>query len=246
MEQERGDSMQVIALGGGGFSTASEPRLDTYLLDQTRKPDPRIGFIGTASGDAESYLLKFYSRFGRLDCRPSHLPLFRRTPDLESWILGQDIVFVGGGNTKSMLAVWQSWGLPGLLRRAAEAGTILSGVSAGAICWFEWGVTDSESSALEPMVCLGFVPGSSCPHYSGESERRPSYERLIGTNQIAPGYAIDDGAALHIVDGVPIRVVSGRANASVYRVERNGDRAESLPLVDLEQVDVSETPGQGQ
>jgi len=235
--------MQIIALGGGGFSTASEPGLDTYLLDQTCKPDPRIGFVGTASGDAESYLLKFYSRFGKLDCRPSHLPLFRRTPDLESWILGQDVVFVGGGNTKSMLAVWESWGLPEILRRAAEAGTILSGVSAGAICWFEWGLTDSASDRLGPIACLGFVPESCCPHYSGEPERRPSYESMVAEKEIVPGYAIDDGAGLHVVDGAPRRIVSGREDASVYRVDRNGDRAESRPLLDLEWVDVSGPSG---
>ncbi len=236
--------MQIIALGGGGFSNASEPGLDTYLLDQTHKPDPRIGFIGTASGDSESYLLKFYSRFGKLDCRPSHLPLFRRTPDLESWILGQDLLFVGGGNTESMLGVWERWGLPEILRRAAEAGTILSGVSAGAICWFESGVTDSASHALGPMACLGFVADSCCPHYSGEAERRPSYERMVAKGEIASGYAIDDGAALHVTDGSPKRVVFGCADASVCRVERDGDHAESRRIEGLEWVDVSTTEGQ--
>ncbi|MBJ19032.1 MAG: peptidase E [bacterium] len=238
--------MQIIALGGGGFSAASEPGLDTYLLDQTGKPEPRIGFIGTASGDAESYLLKFYGRFGKLDCRPGHLPLFRRTPDLEAWMLGQDILFVGGGNTKSMLAVWRGWGLPEILRRAAEAGTILSGVSAGAVCWFEWGVTDSASDRLRPLACLGFVSGSCCPHYSGERDRRPSYEHMVAGSEIVPGYAIDDGAALHMIDGAAKRVVSGRADASVYRVERNGARAESRPCTDLERVDVAGPDERGQ
>ena len=237
--------MEIIALGGGGFSTASEPELDTYLLDQTRKPDPRIGFIGTASGDAESYLLKFYARFGKLDCRPSHLPLFRRTPDLDAWALGQDIIFVGGGNTISMLSVWERWGLPEILRRASEAGTILSGVSAGAICWFDWGVTDSASDDLAPVACLGFASGSCCPHYSGESERRPGYEGMVGAGEIVSGYAVDDGAALHFIGGTAKRRIVGRAGADVYQVKRVGTFGESQPAQELDQIDLSASTGGG-
>ena len=175
--------MQVIAIGGGGFSEGSEPGLDRYVLEHSRRASPRIGFLGTASGDSESYLLKFYARFAKLDCRPGHLPLFRRTPDLEAWIFAQDIIYVGGGNTKSMLAVWEGWKLGALLRRAGEAGTILAGISAGAICWFDFGVTDSASEGLAPMACLGILGGNCCPHYSGERDRRPSYEGLFGAKR---------------------------------------------------------------
>jgi peptidase E len=230
--------MQIIAIGGGGFSEGSEPGLDRYVLDHSRRASPRIGFIGTASGDSESYLLKFYSRFAKLDCRPGHLSLFRRTPDLESWILGQDIIYVGGGNTKSMLAVWESWGVATILRRAGEAGTILAGISAGAICWFDFGVTDSASTALSPMACLGFVPGSCCPHYSGERERRPNYERMVQGDEIPAGYAIDDGAAVHFVGGLAKRVVVGRPTAHAYRVERVGSIVRSAPLDEIERIDV--------
>lgn len=229
--------MQIIAFGGGGFSEGSEPELDEYVLEQSRAATPRIGFIGTASGDSERYLVKFYARFARLDCRPSHLPLFARTPDLGAWILGQDVIYVGGGNTQSLLSVWKGWELAPLLQRAAEAGTVLGGISAGAICWFDWGLTDSHSDTLGPLACLGFVPGSCCPHYSGEPERKPTFERMVGAGEIAPGYAIDDGAALHLVDGVPKRVVSARSGADVYRVEGIGDRATSSSLVGVERVE---------
>jgi dipeptidase E len=230
--------MQIIAMGGGGFSTGSEPGLDHYVLEQARSTTPRIGFIGTATGDSESYLVKFYARFSQLDCQPSHLPLFGRTPNLEDWVLAQDVIFVGGGNTKSLLSVWDGWGLAALLRRAGEAGTILSGISAGAICWFDWGVTDSMAETLGPLACLGFVPGSCCPHYSGESERRPAYERMVASGEIVPGYAIDDGAALHFEDGRAKQVVSGRPGAEVYRVEGSGDDVSSLPIAELPRVEV--------
>ncbi|MAG29769.1 MAG: peptidase E [Deltaproteobacteria bacterium] len=237
--------MQIIALGGGGFSTGSEPGLDTYLLRQSRSTTPRVGFIGTASGDAESYRLKFYARFSKLDCRPSHLSFFGRTPNLEAWILGQDLIFVGGGNSKSMLAVWRDWGLPAILRRAADAGTLLTGISAGAICWFESGVTDSASSGLAPLGCLGFLPGSACPHYSGEAERRPGYERMVGSGEIVPGFAIDDGAALHFVNARATRVVVGRPGAKVYRVEREEGRGVSRSIEDLPKVDTSSSSSSG-
>ena len=230
--------MQIIAIGGGGFSEGSEPGLDRYVLEQSRSTAPRIGFIGTASGDSESYLLKFYARFAKLDCRPGHLPLFRRTPNLEAWVLGQDVIYVGGGNTKSMLSVWNAWGLAPLLRRAGEAGAILVGISAGALCWFDWGVTDSASNRLEAMACLGFVSGSCCPHYSGEAERRPSYERLVQSEEIPAGIAIDDGAAVHFMDGSVKRVVSGRATAHAYRVEKVGSNVRSEPLDEVERIEV--------
>ncbi|HKI75501.1 MAG TPA: Type 1 glutamine amidotransferase-like domain-containing protein, partial [Pseudomonadales bacterium] len=155
----------IVAIGGGGFSEGSEPGIDEYLLTLCDAPRPAIGFIATASGDADRYLVKFYSQFSRLDCHPSHLPLFARTPDIGDWLQRQDIVFVGGGNTKSMLAVWDAWNLPQLLKTALDAGKVLAGISAGAICWFDAGVTDSFEGRLQALDCLGFISGSCCPHY---------------------------------------------------------------------------------
>jgi peptidase E len=130
-----------------------------------------VCFLATAAGDAESYIDSFYTAFRQLPCRPTHIPLFARTPDLKTVLLEQDIIYVGGGNTKSMLAVWRDWEMPELLRRAWEAGTVLAGVSAGAICWFETGLTDSSGTGLYPLTGLGFLAGACCPHYDGEAER---------------------------------------------------------------------------
>jgi len=211
-------STQIIAVGGGGFSTASEPGLDTYILNQARSKRPKIGFIGTASGDSDSYILRFYTRFSGLECEPSHLELFRRTPNVLAWLLNQDVIFVGGGNTKSMLAVWETWNLMEHLRTAADAGVILAGISAGAICWFNSGVTDSVSGDLTALGGLGFIRGSCCPHYSLESERRPTYRKMIAAGEIESGIAIDDGACVHFIDGIARRIVSGKTAASAYNV----------------------------
>jgi peptidase E len=211
---------QIIALGGGGFSMEPEnPLLDKYILHQSEKSNPKICFIATASGDSDNYISRFYHFFEKQDCQPSHLSLFNPpTRDLESFLLEKDIIYVGGGNTKNLLVLWKEWGLDTILRKAWEQGIVLAGISAGSLCWFEEGVTDSYGDGLEPLKCLGFLKGSNCPHYDGESERRPSYQKLIATNSIKPGYAADDGVAIHFIDQEISQIVSSRPNAKAYKV----------------------------
>ncbi len=136
---------QIIALGGGGFSMEPDnPLLDNYILEQCERDNPKICFIGTASGDAQSYIDRFYAAFESKPCRPSHLSLFKgHTHLLEAFVLEQDIFFVGGGNTRNLLVLWKEWGLDVMISKAYRRGAILSGVSAGSICWFEQGLTDS-------------------------------------------------------------------------------------------------------
>jgi len=229
---------QIIALGGGGFCDGTDPELDVYILQQGRSARPNIGFIPTASGDSDHTLVKFYSRCAQLSCHPAHLPLFLRTPDLEQWLNAQDIIYVGGGNTRSMLAVWQAWGLPELLAAALSHGTVLAGVSAGAICWFEHGITDSSAATLASLPCLGLLPGSCCPHYSNEAERKPTFARLIEAGTIPAGLAIDDGAAVHFSCGVPQRVVVGRPAANAYHVRRGTDCVVVAPISGVETVSI--------
>jgi dipeptidase E len=212
-------------------------RLVRYFLRQTGKKNPKVCFIGAASGDAESYRQRFYAGFGRFRCRTSHLPLFARTPrDLESFVMEHDAIFVGGGNTRSMLAVWRDWGLDGCLRSAWERGVVLGGVSAGAICWFEQGLTDSVAGPLTVLDCLGWLAGSCCPHYDAERLRRPTFRRLVAGGDIANGVAADDHAALHYVDGSLLRAVSGAPGARAWSVRRSGDRAieKALPAAKLQ------------
>jgi dipeptidase E len=215
---------QIIALGGGGFSMEPEnPLLDEYILLQSRKELPRVCFIPTASGDAEGYIERFYSSFGTHSCIPTHLSLFKPSfTDLEAFILEQDVIYVGGGNTRNLLVLWREWGLDVVLRKAWENGVVLAGLSAGSLCWFEEGVTDSFGDVLTKIRCLGFLPGSHCPHYDTEPSRRPSYHRLILEAGLKDGIAADDGVALHYIDKKLRYVVSSRPNARAYVVRKVG------------------------
>lgn len=223
---------QIIAMGGGGFSMEPDnSALDRYVLEQTGKPRPAVCFLPTAGGDPADYVVKFYAAFTKLDCRPSHLSLFRPpTADLQSFILEKDVIYVGGGNTRSMLALWREWGLDEILREAWNRGVVLAGLSAGAICWFEQGVTDSVPGPLGPLPCLGLLPGSCCPHYDGETERRPAYHRLLSQDEILPGFGVDDGAALHFVGRELKGVVSSRPSARAYAVEKVSGEVSERPL----------------
>jgi dipeptidase E len=211
---------QIIAMGGGGFSMEPDnPLLDLYILDQVKKQKPKVCFVPTASGDSEDYISRFYKSFESHECEPSHLSLFRPpTRDLEAYVMDKDIIYVGGGNTKNLLTLWKEWGLDAILRKAWQEGIVMAGVSAGSICWFEEGVTDSFGDGLEPLKSLGFLKGSHCPHYDGEAERRPAYERLVSTGVIQGGLAADDGAALHFIDGELPIAISSRPAAKAYQV----------------------------
>lgn len=225
---------QIVAMGGGGFSMEPDnPLLDRYVLKLAGKRRPRVSFVPTASGDAEGYIEKFYESFCKRRCTPSHLSLFRpSTKDLRSLVLSQDIIYVGGGNTFNMLALWREWKLDRYLKQAWGRGVILAGVSAGSICWFEGGVTDSFG-ALEPLACLGFLSGSNCPHYDGEEERRGAYHRLVREGRLKAGYAADDGVALHFTGKRLAKVVSSRPDARAYRVAAAGGKVKETPIIPL-------------
>lgn len=149
------------------------------------------------------------------------LQLFRRSiADLEEFVARQDVIYVGGGNTANLLAIWRVHGLGAVLRRAWQRGTILCGLSAGALCWFEGGVTDSFGQGLAPLQDgLGLLPGTFCPHYDGEPLRRPTYERLVRQEELTGGWAADDGVALHFEGTELVSVVASRANASAWRLD---------------------------
>ncbi len=212
---------QIIALGGGGFSMEPEnPLLDRYILRQTRKRKPSVCFLPTASGDSDAFIEKFFKAFDKLSCKPSYLSLFKPPEKLESFVLEKDVLYVGGGNTKNMLALWREWQLDRILRKAWRQGVVLCGISAGSICWFEEGLTDSLPNKLRRLPCLGFLSGSNCPHYDGEPERRARYRRLIRNETMKTGVAVDDGVGLHYIGRKLTHVVSSRPNASAYAVKR--------------------------
>ncbi len=220
---------QIIALGGGGFTEEpGNPALDEYVLDASGSPRPRVCFLPTAGGDNSSYLVKFYGAFAGGRCDPSHLALFNRTVhDLRAVLLEQDVIYVGGGNTASMLAVWRAHGVDLILREAWERGVVLAGLCAGSMCWFEGGVTASFGPRLMPFSDgLGLLPGSNCAHYA---PRRKAYVEAM-RNGMAPGFGAEDGVALHFVDRRLAAVVASREDARAYRVGRAGGRVVEAPL----------------
>lgn len=222
----------IVALGGGGFSMEPEnPLLDDFIVGLSGAEIPRVCFVPTASGDADGYLLKFYQSFSQRSCTPSHLALFRRdVRDLRRFLLDQDVIYVGGGNTANLLAIWRAHGVDHILREAWEAGIVLCGLSAGSLCWFEGGITDSFGEGLQRLDDgLGFLSGSHSPHYDGESARRPAYHEAIASG-LLPGIAADDGAALHFVDDRLNDVVTSRPDAAAYEVRMADERVAETRL----------------
>lgn len=199
------------------------PLLDAYIVSACQKPNPTIGLLPTASGDSDYLISRFYRAFNTLPCRPKHIPLFRQPSDLAAAVCGCDALYVTGGNTRNMLAIWKASGMDRLVREAWENGVLLAGLSAGAICWFEQGHTDSTGT-LTAMDCLGFLPGSCSPHYDGEAERKSSYHQLMQTAKIAGGLALDDGAAAHFHDRERQEIVVSRPQARAFEVTLQGTR----------------------
>ncbi len=220
----------IIAIGGGGFGRSiGKLKIEKYIINISRKKRPKICFIPTATGDNDSYKVNFYKSFSSLDCRVSHIDLFKRTIDLKKHIDKQDVVYVGGGNTKSMLGVWKEWNLDVILKEAYNQGTIMSGVSAGAICWFEKGITDSWKSELQIMDCLGFVKGTCCPHYDEEKTRIPFVKKMIKKSYIQNCIAIEGNCALHIENGDTFRSISFEKAKNAYFVSKRMNKLVSKP-----------------
>ena len=209
----------IVAIGGGGFSRNNSSYLiEKYILNLSGKDCPKICFLPTASGDNDSYIVRFYSIFNRLNCIPTHIEFFTRTTDIHQHIMKQDVVFVGGGNTKSMLAIWNEWGMSSLLNYAYKEGVIMSGVSAGAICWFTSGITDSWDSELKILPCLDFIKGTCCPHYDEEPSRIPYVKKILLEGAITNCISIEGGSAIHFIDGKPFKNVSFKNNKNTYNV----------------------------
>ena len=211
---------QIIAMGGGGFSqTAANQSLLSYCVAQVTSDRPKVAFLPQASAEDAAYIVQFYALSQVLNIQPRHFSFFGRVkPGWEEELLAQDIIYVGGGNTRSLLALWREWGVVEVLQQAYDQGVLMTGASAGAICWFEQGITDSVWP-LGVLETLGWLPGSCCPHYDSEPERRPTYEALTRKGKVKPGIALEDYTAAHYVDGLLKDVVSSRLHQQAFWVE---------------------------
>lgn len=228
----------IVAMGGGGFSMEPDnPLLDDFILSLVRRKPARVCFVPTASADSAAYIARFYRAFANR-CTATDLTLFdppalprqpARSDDLAAFIGRQDVFYVGGGNTAHLLAMWRTHGVEKLLRRAWRRGAVLAGISAGMICWFEDGLTDSFGDLHALGDGLGFIRGSACPHHDGEPERREAFRRIIRRGAPA-GYAVEDGVALHFAGARLREVVSSRPDARAYRVALRRGKVVEHPL----------------
>jgi dipeptidase E len=213
----------IFAMGGGGFTMEpNNPLLDDFVLSLTRSTEPRILFLPTAAGDTTAQINAFQARFAGRLCSPEHLSLFRLRDSkrpLAEIVLGQDIIYVGGGSMRNLLAIWQAHGLDRLLVQAWQRGTVLAGLSAGAMCWFAGGVSRS-SGPPEAIAGLGLLEGSLTVHADGEPERLPVWLSSVRDGTLPGGWALDDGVGLLFRGQRLERAVSSRPGAGAQRVDQ--------------------------
>jgi dipeptidase E len=221
-EAGQGTATRKILIAGGGYGTA----FVRYMAELTGKPRPKLCYLPTASADSANGIIAWYRSCSPLDVEPSHQESFiaspRQTRSWEEVFLSVDGIVCSGGNTLNQQAIWRAQGIDVVLRQAWDRGIVLGGASAGSLCWFEEGTTDSRPKELSKVECLGFLKGSHSPHYDAEKDRRPLYHKLIGAGQMKPGYACDNDAGLYFEDNEVKRVVSTRAGAKCYYVSVSG------------------------
>ena len=214
-----------ILIAGGGFDTA----FVRYMATLTGKRRPRLCYLPTASADNADATVRWFKSCTPLDVEPyvqnTFIESLSQTQDWDEVLLSMDGIVASGGNTLNQQAIWKAQGIDVVLRAAWERGIVLGGASAGSLCWFEEGTTDSRPKALSIVKCLGFLPGSHSPHYDKEPGRRPLYQRLIASGELAPGYACDNDAGIYFEGTSVKQVVSARAGATAYYVDRVDDTA---------------------
>lgn len=216
---------KILSMGGGGFSMEpGNQLLDNFFFSLAQKKNPEVCFIGTASGDAQGYIERFYDYMKDHEVIPSHLSLFKApVGSLRDFVLSKDVLYVGGGNTRNLMSLWREWGLDKIIVEAYNSGVVLGGLSAGGLCWFEEGVTDSIPGSLTELSCMNLIEGSFCPHYDGEEDRRPSYHKLIADG-LKAGYACDDSAAVYFENEKFVEAVCSVKEASAYYVKNENAR----------------------
>ncbi len=230
--QDAKPTRRILAIGGGAYAGVDRP-LPRYLLSLTGKLNPLVYYLPTAAGDAPPGIVRWYETMNELECRPRHLRLFNDSnglKNLEAKLLSADAIFVGGGNTMNMLAVWKIHGVDKILRKAWERGTVLAGESAGMICWFEQGITDSRADKLTALDGLGFLKGSACPHYSNEAQRKLTCSRMLLAGELKDGIACDDGAAILYEGDHLARAVSIDGKGKAYRIRREEGKVIEEPV----------------
>ena len=211
---------KIIAIGGVGVTPESDKSLNRFILDQLNNLKKNIGLLATASKDDEEKISSYYKRFENTNSELSHFNLTSNVNGFSEWLLSKDLIYVGGGNTSFMLEIWKKNNLEEIFKIAYEKGIILSGVSAGAVCWFDWILSDSIGLGFKPLKGINLVKGSCTPH-SSNIERINKFELDIKNNKLPEGIAIDDGVAVVLIDGKPTDVYSTIKNHNAYFFDKN-------------------------
>ncbi|HYV97814.1 MAG TPA: peptidase E [Gemmatimonadaceae bacterium] len=211
-----------ILIAGGNYNTT----WIRYMAALTGKPRPRICYLPTASADSLSGSVAFFRSCSPLSVEPfvqeSFVESLSQKQGWDEVLLSMDGIVVSGGNTLNQQAIWKAQGIDAVLRTAWDRGIVLGGASAGSLCWFEEGTTDSRPKELSIVKCLGFIPGSHSPHYDAEAGRRPLYQKLISSGQMKPGFACDNDAGIYFEETTPKRYLSARDGSKVYFVKSAG------------------------
>lgn len=214
---------KIIAIGGGGFTSAKHPELDDFLLSQLDGTGKRIGYVGTASEDDPVRLRYFHELIAPRVPHASVLAANTGADDARQWAARHDMIYVGGGDTARMLTRWRQTGFDVALTAAHQDGTILAGVSAGAVCWFEHALVRGESGTMEPINGLGLLKGSMCAHFNADADRRPAFHEKIGSGVLPSGFGIDDGVAVVFRPGAPPAAWSAEPGCWAYAVNSDSD-----------------------
>ena len=222
----------IFAMGGGGFTMEpGNPALDDYVRSLAPAREPRICLLPTAGGDSEDQIRRFYATFRAMLCEPAHVSLFRlgsHPVPLRETLLAQDVIYVGGGSMINLMALWRAHGLDAILREAWQAGIVLAGLSAGSMCWFEWGVTKGVGVPV-PARGLGFLPGSNSVHYDGEPERRPVFLDAVAAGAVPGGWGVDDGVGLLFRGTRLAEAVASHPSGRAYHVRAiDGEAVEEV------------------
>jgi len=231
---------KLLIMGAGGYTLEPEScTIDQYLLDKIEKEAPKICLLPTACGDRHETIEKFHQYFQNHGARTSHISLFQvEIEDMESHILQQDCIYITGGNTKSMLTLWKEWGVGKALRKAYEAGVVICGISAGAMCFFDEGLSEIFPNRYTNLDCLGFLSGSFCPHYSPGKERAMIFQEQIRINKMKPGIGLEDGIALYYENGVLLEIIRSRNDAQAYHIGKIGEPE----IIDIHNTALHRTP----
>lgn len=223
------NSRRIFVWGGG-----TDKAIINYLIKLTGKSNPKVCFVPTATGDSLVSITNWYSLVEGLSLQPFVMRTFINSyttkESFEETLLKMDAVLVGGGNTLNMMAIWKSQGIDLALRKAYESGILMSGASAGSLCWFESGTTDSRPKELSKVECLAWLKYSHCPHYNVEEFRRPLYHKMILNKELSPGYACDNQSGIYFENETFVRAVSSNAKSTSYFVDLNGGQVTERDL----------------